>query len=1136
MSSFFETVEKARALLERNLRVSVRGLKREFDLDDDLVEELIEELTDVQQLAVRDGATLRWAGAEPEQRGVPPTRQRTPGAYTPKHLAEKILRSKSALEGERKQVTVLFADVKGSMALAEDLDAEQWHRLLDGFFEILNEGIHRFEGTVNQYTGDGIMALFGAPLAHEDHAQRACYAALHLAEKLCTYADALRVDPGVNFAFRIGLNSGEVVVGAIGDDLRMDYTAQGFTVGLAQRMEQLAPADGIALSSATQKLVSGFFELRALGPTRVKGVQDPVEVFVLEGLGTHRTRMDTARSRGLSRFVGRGDELGTLHSVLDQALGGAGRVACVVGEPGVGKSRLCIEFVERCRAQGLAVFEAHCPAHGRAIPYLPLLELLRNLFGITEQDKPVDARQKIAGALALLDDAFADDRALVLEFLGVADPSAEALPLEADVRQGKLFAFIRRLIQLRSEAEPIVLLVDDLHWIDPGSDRFLAQIVEAVSATHTFLLVNYRPEYTADWTRKSWVLQLPVAPLGPDALAELIRDWLGNHPSVVDLSALIAERSGGNPFFAEEIVLSMIDAGHLVGSRSAYELVTPIDSVAVPTTVRAVLSARIDRLGEAEKQTLYTAAVIGKDFPKPILESAMGTSSAEFETVLSALIDAELVHERSIYPVAEYAFKHPLTHEVALNAQLSDARRERHAAVARAIEAANEERLDEYAGLLAHHWTEANDKLLAGKWSMRAAHWVGSSDPVAAKRHLMDAREHLSSLPESTERNTLLLDAYPELINMLGKGGGDPAESDEVFSEAMTLAGAVGDRQVEGHLEAIHAWSKTGQADWAGALEHGRRAIEIADAIGDLPTQLLGRQTVTRALIWRQPLGEAIAVTDDLSAIGAGDQAADIEVLGWRPYLEALSIRAVGLGFIGRPVEALELHERVHALSERSNRSTDTTQLWADGVWSCFLIGDAERGRRYAVRSLEVAERFGSPWLCVCALMSNSLANNIDGRWHDTNRFIEEAHAVIDANSAAREWELLLDSQEALSRAGVGDHERALALARSGLDACLANELMLPMVLAAYLRARVLRMAGDRVQPEELEKQIDEAIVLVEPTGNHALYPMLLIERSILEDRRGNQDAAMKAADESKRVFRSMGVTGWDDAIASARA
>jgi class 3 adenylate cyclase len=652
----------------------------------------------------------------------PPTHD--PRSYTPKHLADKILQSKSALEGERKQVTVLFADVKGSMELAEQLDPEEWHTILDRFFAILTDGVHRFEGTVNQYTGDGIMALFGAPIAHEDHAQRACYAALHLRDRLRQYADELRLDPGVSFSFRLGLNSGEVIVGKIGDDLRMDYTAQGHTVGLAQRMEQLAPPDGIALSQHTQKPVDGFFALRSLGPVQVKGAREPIGVFVLEGVGSHRTRLDTSRTRGLSRFVGRSDEMEALESALARALEGTGRVAAAVGEAGVGKSRLCAEFIERCRARGLVVYEAHCPAHGKTIPYLPLLELLRNLFGITEQDGPREARQKIAGELALLDDGFADDRALVLDFLGVTDPKTPALQLEPAVRQRRLFTFLRRLIQLRTEAEPIVLLIDDLHWIDPGSDLFVAQIVEAVSATRTLLLVNFRPEYEAAWTRKSWVLQLPMAPLGAAALAELVRDWVGSSPSVAALPALVGARSGGNPFFAEEIVLSLLDTGRLVGRRGAYELVTALDAIEVPATVQSLLAARIDRLGDREKQLLYTAAVIGKEFPRPLLEAVIEMQGDDLDAALTALLAAELVHERAIYPVAEYAFKHPLTHEVALGAQLTTSRRTRHAAVAEAIATAAAGRLDEHAGLLAHHWTEAGEALRAATWHVRAAGWV----------------------------------------------------------------------------------------------------------------------------------------------------------------------------------------------------------------------------------------------------------------------------------------------------------------------------------------------------------------------------------------------------------------------------
>jgi class 3 adenylate cyclase len=285
--------------------------------------------------------------------------ERSLRSYTPKHLADKILQSKSALEGERKQVTVLFADVKGSMELAGQVDPEEWHRILNRFFEILTDGVHRFEGTVNQYTGDGIMALFGAPIAHEDHAQRACYSALSLRDELRRYADELRVGRGLNFGTRIGVNSGEVVVGKIGDDLRMDYTAQGHTVGLAQRMEQLAPSEKICLTQNTARLVADFFRVRSLGESKIRGLTEPVGIYELEDVGPARSRLDAARLRGFTRFVGRHDEMSILQAALHRAVEGHGQVVGVVGEAGVGKSRLCAEFVDRCRADGTRVLEAH---------------------------------------------------------------------------------------------------------------------------------------------------------------------------------------------------------------------------------------------------------------------------------------------------------------------------------------------------------------------------------------------------------------------------------------------------------------------------------------------------------------------------------------------------------------------------------------------------------------------------------------------------------------------------------------------------------------------------------------------------------------------------------------------------------
>jgi class 3 adenylate cyclase len=428
------------------------------------------------------GAALDAAAVpQPEPTSVPlPTRD--PRTYTPKHLAEKILQSKSALEGERKQVTVLFADVKGSMELAEQLDPEEWHRILERFFEILTEGVHRFEGTVNQYTGDGIMALFGAPIAHEDHAQRACYAALHLRDELARYATEVKREHGLGFSTRMGIHSGDVVVGKIGDDLRMDYTAQGHTVGLAQRMESLASPDSCYLTAATAALVGGYFAFEDLGEFRVKGVAEPVRAHRLLGLGAARTRFDISRARGLSRFVGRAADLRTLEDALEQTDAGNGQAVGVVAMAGTGKSRLCFEFLERCRARGMSVFEGRAVAHGKNIPFLPILEVFRAYFGITLEDDDRGAREKIAGRMVLLDTHFADALPLLFDFLGVADPQRPAPRLDPEARQRQLLAVMRQVIQSVSEDRPTITLIEDLHWLDDANGVLAsAQQVEAIS-------------------------------------------------------------------------------------------------------------------------------------------------------------------------------------------------------------------------------------------------------------------------------------------------------------------------------------------------------------------------------------------------------------------------------------------------------------------------------------------------------------------------------------------------------------------------------------------------------------------------------------------------------------------------------
>src|SRR5262245_23927781 len=797
------------------------------------------------------GAALRGASALAE---------RAPATYTPLHLAEKILGSRAALEGERKQVTVLFADVKGSMDLAEGLDLEEWHRVMDRFFTILAAGVHRFEGTVNQFTGDGIMALFGAPIAHEDHAQRACWAALHLQESLRAYADELRRTRGLNFSVRMGLNSGDVVVGQIGDDLRMDYTAQGHTVGLAQRTEQLAEAGRIYLTEHTAALVGGYFRLRDLGTFTLKGVRHPVHIHELEGAGASRTRFDVARARGFSRFVGRADEMAAVEAAMAPAFEGRGRVIGVVGEPGVGKSRLCHEVTERARARGVPVHIAHCVAHGKMIPFLPVLELMRDFFGVSEQDGDEAARRKIAGTLLLLDQALTDDLPLVFDFLGVADPADPPLRMDPEARQRRLFALMKRGAQARSRREPELLLLEDLHWIDGGSAPFVETLVDAVAGTRTLLLVTFRPEYHAGWMQNLHYLQLPLLPLGPEASSELLRELLGSDPSLAGLTERIAERTAGNPFFAEEIVQALADAGSLDGSKGAYRLRAPVETLVLPASVQVVLGARIDRLPEREKHVLQTAAVIGKEFGEPVLRRVEGLPEAELAAALRALSQAELVYETALYPEAEYTFKHPLTQEVAYGSQLGERRKRVHAAVARAIEATSAEKLDEQAALLAHHWERAGEALVAANWLARAAEWAGARDREAMNRHWARVRALLVDVPESAETRALGVVARSRMIHnviLLGDAGMDTAV---LFAEGMALAA-----RLEGPAPRVIMLSEYGaaQADAAGQMHEGLAHLSEGAVLG-APTagtpipradQTIGIGLPRKALVWEDASG-----------------------------------------------------------------------------------------------------------------------------------------------------------------------------------------------------------------------------------------------------------------------------------------
>ncbi|MFQ5896796.1 MAG: AAA family ATPase [Candidatus Methylomirabilia bacterium] len=849
----------------------------------------------------------------------------SPETYTPRHLAEKILTTKNALEGERKQVTVLLADLKGSMELLADRDPEEARKLLDPVLERMMEAVHRYEGTVNQVMGDGIMALFGAPLAHEDHAVRACYAALRMQEAIRHYTEDVRRAQGIEVQIRVGLNSGEVVVRSIGNDLHMDYTAVGQTTHLAARMEQLATPGTIRLTAETLRLAEGFVQVKPLGPVPVKGLEAPIEVYEVIGAGPVRRRLEAAAARGLTRFVGRQIELEALRQALDKARAGHGQVVALVGEPGVGKSRLFWEFTHSHRTHGWLILESSSVSYGKATTYLPVIDLLKAYFQIEQRDDQRKIREKLTGKLLTLDKALEPVLPAFFTLLDVPVEDPQWQALDPPQRRQRTLEAVKRLLFRESQVQPLSLVFEDLHWIDPETQALLDSLIESLPTARVLLLVNYRPEYQHGWGSKTYYTQLRIDPLPPESCEELLQALLGADTGLHPLKQLLIDRTEGNPFFLEESVRTLVDIQVLLGERGAYRLGKPLHSTQVPPTVQAVLAARIDRLPSEDKRLLQSAAVIGKDVPLALLQAIAGLAEEALRLGLTRLQTAEFLYETALFPELEYTFKHALTHEVAYGSLLQERRRTLHARIVEAFETLYPDRVTERVNWLAHHafrgevWGKAltymrypgttsppgMDALSAtgGPESPGYLWWTGDYDQalkvgqrdlavaadfgdfagkVVASFRLGQAYHSLGDYPRAMEcfrRNVAALDG--ELLHERFGMAGLPS----VFSRSW-LASCLAER-----------------GELAEGIARGEEAIRIAEAVDDPYSLIVACFGIGGLYLLKGDLEKAISVLERGLALG---QVANIPLLF--PFVASPLGCAYALS--GRAAEALPLLEQ----------------------------------------------------------------------------------------------------------------------------------------------------------------------------------------------------------------------------------
>jgi predicted ATPase/class 3 adenylate cyclase len=761
-----------------------------------------------------------------------------PQAYTPQHLAEKILTSRPALAGERKQVTVLFADLKDSTELIKDLDPEAAQQLLDPAIHRMMEAVHRFEGTVNQVLGDGIMALFGAPIAHEDHALRACYAVLAMQAIMCDYAEEVWRTHGLALRLRVGLNAGEVVVRTIGNDLHMDYSAVGQTVHLAARMEQLAAPGSILLTSATLRLVEGLVRVKALGPVPVKGLPAPVEVFELVGATVVRQRFQVRAAQGLTRFVGRQRELDSLHQALEQAGTGHGQVVAAVGEAGVGKSRLVYEFAHSHHTQGWRVLESASVSYGKATPYFPILELLKRYCHLDDHDDHRTIRAKVTGQILTLDEALQETTSALLALLDALPADSPFLTLDPSQRRQRTLDALKRVLLRESQVQPLVLAFEDLHWIDAETQALLDSLVEGLPTARLLLLINYRPEYQHGWGSKTYYTQLRLAPLPPASADEVLQALLGDDPSLAPLKQLLIVRTEGNPFFLEESVRTLVETGVLAGQPGAYRLDTLLPTIQVPATVQAVLAARIDRLPPEAKRLLQTTAVIGTEVPLPLLQGIADMPDEGLHRHLVHLQAAEFLYETRLFPERVYTFKHALTHEVAYSSLLQERRRLLHARIVEVLEQQHADRLAEQVDRLAHHAVrgEVWDKAVVYLRQAGAkAH--GRSANREAVASFERALEALAHLPETRDRREQAIDLRLDMRSALTTFG-DFGRILTLLRQADTLATALDDVHRLGWIAASMAQYFLYLGDYERAIAAGQRALALAAASGEVGVRL----------------------------------------------------------------------------------------------------------------------------------------------------------------------------------------------------------------------------------------------------------------------------------------------------------
>jgi len=1035
-------------------------------------------------------------------------RQSRLAAYTPKHLVEKILKGRSALEGERRQVTVLFADLAGFTALAEKLDPEEVHQIIDRCFDLITTEVHRFEGTINQYTGDGVMALFGAPIAHEDGPRRAVHAALGIQRALRDYNKELQSQRGLSLQMRIGINTGTVVVGRIGDDLRMDYTAVGDATNLAARLQQSARPGSVLVSEATYKVIAGYFETLDLGELPVKG-HAPVRAFEVLRARGRRARLDAVAERGLTPLVGRERELNTLLDLCREVKAGRGQVVFIAGEAGIGKSRVVLEFRRSLAQAGEEAtwLESQCVSFGQSIPFVPMLEQLREKFRIEEVDDEPEIIAKVEHGMRRMGELEA--HIPYMRYLLGVDPGDPAiLVMDASGRRKKMFDAVRALSRRGATLRPLILVYEDLQWIDSSTEEYLGSLMDSVAGVPLMLLLTYRVGYSPPFGSRSFYTTLTLHSLTEAETVAMAGRVLGTEQFPKELKAALMEKAEGVPLFVEEVAKTLLDLGVLRRDNGGYRMVKGIAEVSVPDTIQGVLMARIDRLPDDSKRVLQTASVLGREVSLRLL-GALWEGPGVLDPHLLELKRVEFLYEKTGVEEPVYVFKHTLTQEVAYESLLTSRRRVLHAAAGRALEAFYADRLEKAYDRLAYHYSKTEEATKAVEYlthfAQKAARGYALVEAVTA---LQEALVHVQRLPVE-ERDRRLLDLVLRQARSLTLLGRFPEVLDLLLQHQERLE-QLQESSLSGPFYLLLAHTYYLLGDHERATQSAQRALEEGKRRGDEAT--MGKAYAVLALggFWSGQFQQG--VEHGRQALALLERTKERWWLGWAHHYLGINYLEMGEFEL-----ALEAEAKAHAIGEVLADPRLQTFPAIHTGWIYAQVGDWQAGIETCQRSLQ---RSTDPLNTATALGFLGYAFLEKGDPIEAIPVLEQAIQLM-SQFRYRPFQGLFTTFFAGVSLLKGDIDKARALANQGLELTRDTKYWFGVGSAQRTLGRIAQADGALSEAETHLKQALDTFASIQARFEVGRTRLALAE---LAHAQGNHEAAAAHLKEAHHLFRTLRV------------